>query len=793
MNIFRIRVLLLFLFLGTISIAQTKVENLKVEQGNKLEFTLKNVPIEISIFNNHTLEIKAKNTNKVLETFAVNAKHQHLKQIYRNSNNVELKGDNWTAILDQNPFSLTVYQNSDLQNPISKLVNIQFVDKKLSFDFALSAEEQIYGGGARAIDMNRRGEKLKLHNEPHYSYGWGEKNLNFSQPLFISSSNYSIFYNSGATGAVDIANSNKEILSIGSSNSGNTLYLTVGNSPSELHKNFAALVGTAPLPPRWVLGNLMSRFGYTTQKQAEGMVAKMQKEDIPLDAIILDLYWFGYGKKNWRMGDLKWNTDSFPNHRQMMRNFKKKGIKTILIAEPFILQSTANHKDATKAGALGLDKNGKPFIIEQFWFGKASLVDMFSTKGQDWFWSKYKPLIQEGVDAWWGDLGEPEMHPEGIHYKIGETNDVHNIYGHYWSKMLSDKYAKEYPSKRLFHLNRAGFVGTQRYSSFPWSGDVSRSWRGLRPQVPIMLGLAMGQIPYASSDLGGFCAGEQNNELYMRWLQFGVFNPIFRPHAADVPSEVVEYPDSVKSVVKKAIELRYQMLPYNYTLAWEQTVSGTPLARPWFYDNQLPKNMWNRSDVYMWGPSLLVYPILEAQQKSKELFLPSGVWFDFFSGERYLGNTNVNKEVTLEQIPVFAKAGSFIPMVDKFKNIDHYNTEKLIMHYYADLTVNHSEYTWYNDNGSDKNSITKKYFETLTTKLSHTAKEISIKSVHTGKNYNVRKSHNRTIEWVFHNVNKPSKVLVNNKEITEFNWDVKTKTLKINTPQKEKSNMIIKF
>ncbi|QZE14020.1 DUF5110 domain-containing protein [Halosquirtibacter laminarini] len=785
--------LILLLFVG-VEASMGQVRDMKVDKNETLHFTLHQTPIQISLFNNTTVEIKALNTNKVIDTKAIFAENQHIPHIKNTHYGAIIEGTYWIAKVNKEPFSIRFFKKRDLLNPFAEVMNIVYKEAKLQYDLKVKPNEQIYGGGARAISMDRRGETLKLHNEPHYSYGWGEKNLNFSQPLFFSSNNYSIFYNSGATGFADICDTKKNTLSIGSGYSGNALYITIGEDPKDLHHQFAKLVGTAPLPPRWALGNLMSRFGYTSQRQAEEMIEKMQAEEVPVDAIILDLYWFGYGQKEWRMGDLKWNTDSFPTHRKMIQKFKKKGIQTILIAEPFILESTKSHKDAEKANALGLNKDGDPFIIEKFWFGKASLVDIFSDAGKKWFWNKYNPLIKEGVSAWWGDLGEPEMHPDGIHYQLGTTNQIHNIYGHYWSKMLSDEYAKNYPNTRLFHLNRAGFVGTQRFSSFPWSGDVSRSWRGLKPQIPIMLGLSMGQIPYASSDLGGFCAGPQNNELYTRWLQFGVFNPIYRPHGADVPSEVVEYPDSVKRVVKKAINLRYQLMPYNYNLTWQQTKQGTALASPWFFENDIPKEMWDRDDVYMWGPSFLVYPVLEEGQKTKEMFLPNGIWFNFYNDDRYLGNSNITLPLTLDHIPVFVKAGSFIPMVESFQNTQHYNTKKLTMHYYADRTVGESTYTWFNDDGKGKNNLQNNQFETLDCKINQTSEGVTLETHHTGSLYNVAKSKTRTIQWVFHNVDNPVKVLINNQVITlqsEYNSEVKTLTIEID--QKENQKIELKY
>ncbi|MFZ4771349.1 MAG: TIM-barrel domain-containing protein, partial [Ferruginibacter sp.] len=167
-----------------------------------------------------------------------------------------------------------------------------------------------------------------------------------------------------------------------------------------------------------------------------------------------------------------------------------------------------------------------------------------------------------------------------------KADEVHNIYGHYWDKMLFEKYAKEYPSVRLFNLNRSGYAGSPRYGVFPWSGDVSRSWEGLKAQLPLMVGMSMSGIPYIHADAGGFAGGDGDKELYTRWLQFATFTPVFRPHGTafgdlepgvkDIPSEGALYDDPYKSIVRTYIQLRYKLLPYNYTLAYEQAKFGKP-------------------------------------------------------------------------------------------------------------------------------------------------------------------------------------------------------------------------
>jgi len=185
-----------------------------------------------------------------------------------------------------------------------------------------------------------------------------------------------------------------------------------------------------------------------------------------------------------------------------------------------------------------VDSAGQPYVLTDFYFGNGGLLDLFREDSKDWFWNKYQPQIKKGVAGWWGDLGEPEKHPSDMYHNLKDlgfkrlfkADEVHNVFGHYWNKMLFDKYAKEYPDVRLFNLNRTGFAGSPRYGIFPWSGDVGRNWSGLQAQLPVMIGMSMSGVPYIHADAGGFGGGDGDKELYTRWLQFATFTPVFRPH-----------------------------------------------------------------------------------------------------------------------------------------------------------------------------------------------------------------------------------------------------------------------
>ena len=232
----------------------------------------------------------------------------------------------------------------------------------------------------------------------------------------------------------------------------------------------------------------------------------------------------------------------------------------------------------------------RPFTVGSFWAGPASILDVFKPATRTWLWAQYRRLHDQGAAGWWSDLGEPENHPLAMHHALGTTPQVHNAYGLTWAGIFQDNYAKEFPNERVFNLARSGWAGMQRNSVFPWSGDINRSWSGLQAQVPIMLGMGQAGVGYMHSDAGGFGANAiQDPELYTRWLQLAALCPIMRPHSDQVVApEPYTYPEPYQSIVRKYAHLRYQLLPYLYTLAAQNTLTGAPLARAMDYYDLAP-------------------------------------------------------------------------------------------------------------------------------------------------------------------------------------------------------------
>ena len=668
-----------------------------------------------------------------------------------------LRNGQMTITANADPFYLTyIYKGDTLLSEESGFFNNP---GNTGVRLALKHGEKVYGTGERALAMDRRGRKLPLYNRPSYGYEFGATQLNYSVPMTISSRKYAILFDNPQKGSVDIGNTEASVTEWNAIGGTARYYVIAGSTFPEISDSYTQLTGPQPLPPRWALGNLQSRMAYRNQKETDSIVTLMQKKNFPVDAIILDFYWFGDSIQG-HLGKLDWYKKAWPDPVGMIEKFRKQGVKTILITEPYVIDTVANYKDAAAKGVFVTDSLGKPYVDKQFYFGAGSLIDIFKPEARDWFWEKYKKQIDIGVAGWWGDLGEPESHPSDIYHVNGKADQVHNIYGHYWDKMLFEKYAEYYPNTRLFHLQRSGFAGSQRYAAFPWTGDVSRSWGGLQAQLPLLLTMGMNGLGYIHSDAGGFAQGVKDDELYTRWLQFAVFTPILRPHGSVIPSEPVFWSEKTQDIVRTYMKLRYAMLPYNYTLAYLNATTGSPLMRPLFYQYSTDTTAISIEDQYLWGDNLLVAPVIKKGLTSRSIYLPEGKWFDFHSGTEYAGNSWLEFPLTIENIPVFAKAGSFIPMTKPVTSTDYYNGGNYVVRYYPS---GKSAFIQYEDDGLSSKSLSEGKFELITYKGSKESTKTTVSISKTGTWLGMPSS--RSMQMEVRMNSKPSKVIVNGKAV----------------------------
>ncbi|MDE6007419.1 MAG: DUF5110 domain-containing protein [Muribaculaceae bacterium] len=568
--------------------------------------------------------------------------------------------------------------------------------------------QNFYGGGERGHSLRLNGDTLVMFNRQNYGYTGSDPRISqmgITMPWFASDAGFGVLFDDYNMATLSLGDD--EI--VYSSETPKPLSYFFVNGEGTLPgvtSRFTELTGRQQLPPFWALGYITSKYGYHTQDEALGVIDTLRRNDYPVDGIVFDLYWYG---KETDMGRLEWNKEQFPDHKAMLDSLRSMGVHTVLINQPYINKIGAidNYNMLSEAGMLAKDAEGNTHDVTT-WVGDAGMFDISNPATRRWMWDRLRGLTAEGVSGWWGDLGEPEVHPLTIVHANGETaSQYHNVYGNQWSKTIYDGLRADFPDMRPLLMMRGGTAGLQRYSVFPWTTDVSRSWGGMAPQVTLMLNSGLSGLGYMGSDVGGFAVDPDDPylpELYVRWLQMGTFTPMLRTHAQYKP-EPYNYPKE-ENIIKRFIKQRYEWLPYNYTLAYENTAFGLPLARPINFHSEAGSVDANNTTEYLWGSEVLIAPVFEKGARSRKVTFPVGsTWINWNNpAQKFKGGTTATVQAPLEQLPMFVKAGSFIPQyMMPIKNVDEYNPVFLTMKYFPG--TQESEYALFDDDRKSPTSL----------------------------------------------------------------------------------------
>ncbi len=543
-----------------------------------------------------------------------------------------------------------------------------------------------YGAGYNGRRINHNGTTLVMNNTQ--TGGWDnswQAPHNICVPFVASTSGYGILFDDYYRNARIMPSA--EGTSYSSASITPVSYFFVGStdgSQASVMENYTFLTGRQELPPYWALGYMTSRYGYKSQAEAKEVIQKIKDVNLPVDAIVFDLYWQGEGNSG--MGNLDWYKPKFPDAAAMMADFDKQGVKTICITEPYITSSTSNYESFKNKGYFADDN-----VSGMEWLGAQSvgLIDASNPAAMDAMWEFYKARTAEGMGGWWLDLGEPERHDADSHHAGGTVSQIHNEFGNLWVERVYRGLKEDFADVRPFIMPRAATAGIQRYGAFPWTGDIKRSWGGLQAQVPALVSAGMSGIGYMGSDVGGFSASGTDPELYLRWVEMAVFSPMMRTHSPLDPEPYLECYAGVLPAVRKFINLRYSYLPYTYTLAWENATKGTPLARPInFHDSEgTMSSDAECSDEYLWGRDILVAPVM-SPTTSRSIVFPAGKWVDLNDlTSTYEGGTSINYTAAADCLPHFGRKGAFLPRFSQseYENTRDIDNSRLTVTYLADL------------------------------------------------------------------------------------------------------------
>lgn len=530
--------------------------------------------------------------------------------------------------------------------------------------FQPMGDAAFYGGGYNGGTANLDNCSVVMNNTQ--TGGWEAGNgydgpHNICVPFVISTSGYGILFDDHYRGAtIKPSSTGGTSYSSGSQNPIAYYYVGGGDMETTLGE-YTNLTGRQQMPPFWALGYHTSRYGYKSFSEAEGYINDIKNCNIPIDGVVFDLFWQGARCK---LGTLDWGTsEGFSGATEWLAKMKNQGVHTTVITEPFFTSQSANYNFLKDSGYFAdLSVDGMGWLDDN----TVGLIDASNPEAMAWMGKQYDRITQDGVDGQWMDLGEPERHDYDSTHKGGSVDQVHNEFGNLWVESCYSTLREKHHDMRPFIMPRAATSGMQRFSAFPWTGDIKRSWGGLQAQAPALISSSMSGLAFLGSDVGGFNNGPtENAQLYLRWIEMSTFAPMMRTHADNGDKN----PEPSSSVyagicddIRKFINLRYRYLPYLYTLAWENTSKGVPMARPiCMYDADPSKNK-DVKDEWLWGKDMLVAPVLTDNATSRNVTFPDGKWINLNDNKTlYDGGTTKSVSAPQGTLPYFARLNSFIP------------------------------------------------------------------------------------------------------------------------------------
>ena len=575
----------------------------------------------------------------------------------------------------------------------------------------LRDDENFYGLGEKAGDLNRRGHAYSMWNSDKPCYSDTEDPLYKSIPFFLSSYNYGIFFDNTYKTEFDFGKKSDEYFSFSAPDGPFIYYFMYGDDYKEIIGSYTKLTGKPIMPPKWALGWSQSRGMLVNEELTREIAQEYRKREIPIDIIYQDIGWVD-GLQNF-----DWRKDRYSDPEQMLKDLSKMGFKVIVSQDPVISQATeAQWKEANEKGFLVLDdRTGKAYDMPWPWGGNAGVVDFTNPEVADWWGELQQKPLDDGVKGFWTDMGEPawsnEESTDRLHMKhhLGMHDEIHNVYGLAWDKVVTDQFNQRNPNTRVFQMTRAAYAGMQRYT-FGWSGDsgngrdVTDGWDNLANQIPVGLSAGMGLVPFWTTDISGYCGDitdyDEFAELYVRWLQFGIFNPLSRVHHEG--NNAVEpwlFGEEAEKIAKNSIELKYQLHPYIYTYAREAYDTGMPIMRALVLEYPRDEEAANVQEEFLFGEEFLVAPVVKEGATSKKIYLPEGTWIDYNNPQQeYEGEQTITYDAPLEVIPILVKKGAIIPKMPVMPYIGAMENTPMIFEIFpSEIT---SEFTLYEDEGT---------------------------------------------------------------------------------------------
>ena len=572
-----------------------------------------------------------------------------------------------------------------------------------------------YGLGEKGGPLNKKGYYTENYNtdDPETD----DNTLNFYKtiPFYVGLNKhktYGIFFDNSFRSFFDMGKSFEDRIYFGAVGGQIQYYFILGENIKEVVYEYSNLTGRMDMPPLWSLGYQQNRFSYLNENEVREIANTFKEKSIPIDVIYLDIdYMDGFRVMTFKVPE-------FENPKELIKDLKINGIKTITILDPGVKvdQNYGIYKRGLEGNHFTKKQDGSIFV-GYVWPNESAFPDFSNDKCRQWWKQELKTFISKyDIDGIWNDMNEPcvfnndfkTMTDECLHnsdYGVIEHKEFHNRYGFEMSRCSYEAQNELNSNIRSFSMTRATYAGGQRYSSI-WTGDNMSLWSQMRMSISMNANLGISGFSFVGNDVGGFGL-DCTEELFIRWMQLGTFLPIYRNHSNMYTrrQEPWSFGKRAEEIVKRAIELRYQLLPYIYTCFYESHQYGLPVFRPLIMEYEKDENVLNIKEQFMIGSNLLICPVLHKGERSKIVYLPKGQWYNYNTNEVFEGESRYKFQCNLDQILFFVKAGSIIPTYEeKYMNVDERPTSITFRVY-----GKQAEGIYYYDDGKTNNYKNGKY------------------------------------------------------------------------------------
>jgi alpha-glucosidase len=531
--------------------------------------------------------------------------------------------------------------------------------------------ECFYGLGDKATQMNLKGKRLENFATDQYAFQKDQEPLYKVVPFYIGLQNkqaYGIFFDNTFRTFFDFCHERRNVTSFWAEGGEMNYYFIYGPKMEDVVTSYTDLTGKPELPPLWALGYHQCKWSYYPESNVKEITAKFRELKIPCDAIYLDIdYMEGFRC-------FTWNKEYFPDPKRMVAELAEDGFKTVVIIDPGIKidKEYAVYKEALEKDYFCKRADG-PYMKGKVWPGECNFPDYTNPEVREWWAGLFKELISDiGVKGVWNDMNEPAvMEVPNKTFPMDVRHDydgnpcshrkAHNIYGTQMARATYHGVKRFAYPKRPFIITRSAYAGAQRYTS-SWTGDNVATWEHLWIANIQVQRMSISGMGFTGSDIGGF-AEQPSGELYARWIQLGVFHPFCRTHSSGDhgDQEPWAFDVEVVDITRKFVNLRYQLLPYLYTMFWQYIEEGVPMLKPLVYYDQSDIQTHYRNDEFIFGNQILVCPILEPNAIGRRMYIPRGQWYNYWTNDFVTGGKEIWVDTKFDEIPVFVKAGAIIP------------------------------------------------------------------------------------------------------------------------------------